>query len=159
MVIVVMGASGAGKSTVGALLAARRGMVFADADDFHPPENVAKMASGTPLDEADRAGWLAALAEGIDAWLAAGREVVLACSALRAAHRDVLFRDREHMRLVHLRVSRATLARRLGERQGHFMAPVLLDSQLATLEEPEDAIVVDADAPVEEVIAAIERAL
>ncbi|NUP10138.1 MAG: AAA family ATPase [Polyangiaceae bacterium] len=159
MVIVVMGPSGAGKSTVGALVARHRGATFVDADDFHPVENIAKMQAGVPLDETDRVVWLERLAIAIDGYLAGDREVVLACSALRAAHRRVLRRDPTRVVFVYLRAARATLDGRLRGRRGHFMSASLLDSQLAALEEPDDAIVVDAEPPVDDVVHAVELAV
>lgn len=147
MIVVVMGVSGAGKSTVGALLARELCWDFFDADDFHPEANVAKMRAGEPLTDADRAGWLTALAELIDRLVRAGRHAVLACSALRASHRDRLrARHTAEVKLVYLRGDPALIRVRLAQRRGHFMTAALLDSQLATLEEPRDALVVDVDA-------------
>lgn len=147
MVIVVMGVSGAGKSTVGALLAHDLGWAFHDADDFHPPANVAKMSRGEPLDDGDRAGWLDAVASLIDRLLREQRPAVLACSALRASHRARLRgrHDDAEVRMVYLRGDPLLLQRRLQARRGHFMKATLLLSQLATLEEPRNALVVDVD--------------
>ena len=151
--IVVMGAAGAGKTTIGTALAQRLGVPFVDADDLHPPANVAKMQRGQALDDADRAPWLAALHRVLVRHRASG--VVLACSALKAAYRSVLFAGLEGVRLVYLRAERDELARRLSARRAHFFSPALLDSQLATLEEPADALIVDASLPVEEIVAGI----
>jgi gluconokinase len=147
MIVVVMGVSGAGKSTVGALLAQTLGWIFLDADDFHPQANVEKMRRGEPLTEDDRAGWLDALARRIDALVTRGDAAVLACSALRASHRARLRAAHpDAVRLVHLHGEPALIRRRLEQRRGHFMPPGLLDSQLSTLELPDDALVVDVDA-------------
>lgn len=160
-VLVVMGVSGSGKSTVGARLAQRLGWDFADGDDFHPAANVAKMASGQPLSDADREPWLAAIAAWIDAELQAGRRGVITCSALKRQYRDKL--RRVDVRFVYLRVARDELERRLTLRPHHFMPANLLDSQLAALEPPsadEAALTVDADDPeqsVETIVAALER--
>lgn len=143
-----MGVSGAGKTTVGSLLARELGWEFFDADDFHPAANVAKMARGAPLDESDRAGWLARLAALVDRLLHERRSAVLACSALRASHRDRLcggHGDAE-VRIVYLRADPSLLRARLEARQGHFMKATLLASQLDTLEEPQNAVVVETDA-------------
>lgn len=143
-----MGVSGSGKSTVGAALAARLGLPYADGDDLHPAANVAAMAAGHPLTEPQRAPWLRA----VGAWLAehdAGGAVV-ACSALRRAHRDLLRGHAPRVRFVHLSASRDVLATRLADRVGHFMPPGLLDSQLETLEPPapdEPAVAVDVSGP------------
>ncbi len=153
--IVIMGAAGSGKSTVGTRLAARLGAGFVDADDLHPPANRAKMQRGEPLDDADRAPWLAALHDVLARYAAADQGVVLACSALRAAYRAVLLDGIARARLVYLRADRAVLAERLAARRGHFFGPALLESQLATLEEPQDALVIDATLPVDEIIARI----
>lgn len=131
--VVVMGVSGTGKSTVGALLADRLGVPYAEADAFHSAENIAKMASGTPLDDADRAPWL----DAIGAW-AADRSRrgggVVSCSALKRAYRDRLRAAAPGLWFLHLTGDRALIAARLSGRQGHFMPSALLDSQLATLE-------------------------
>ena len=131
--VVVMGVSGAGKSTVGPPLAAALGVPFADGDAFHPPANVAKMAAGTPLTDEDRWPWLAAIA----AWLA-GQEAggVVACSALRRAYRDRLREACAGVRFVHLAGERSLIGTRLASRAGHFMPASLLESQFATLEDP-----------------------
>ena len=139
--IVVMGVSGSGKSRVGAALAEALGFAFVDGDDLHPPASIAKMAGGTPLTDADRAGWLDAVAARVRPG------VVVACSALKRAYRDRI-RDGAAGRVVfvHLSGSRALLEARLARRRGHFMPPGLLESQLATLEPPgddEDAITVN----------------
>jgi gluconokinase len=137
-----MGVAGSGKSTVAELTAARLGWEYIDADTYHPPENVAKMRRGEALNDTDRAGWLAALADMLAERAARGVAVVLACSALKQAYRDRLTEGASY-RLVYLRGTRELLAQRLGARSGHFMNPGLLDSQLATLEEPRNALVLD----------------
>ncbi|MHB2210394.1 gluconokinase [Methylobacterium sp. CM6257] len=135
-VLVVMGVSGSGKSTVGALIAETLGWIFVDGDSFHTPEHVAKMQAGHALDDADRAPWLARIATWIRQRLEAGESGVVVCSALRRAYRDVLTQGSRRVRLVYLDGDKALIAGRLAERQGHFMAPRLLDSQFATLEIP-----------------------
>jgi gluconokinase len=132
--LVVMGVSGAGKSTVAAAVAARAGAVFLDADDFHPPANTAKMAAGIPLTDDDRWPWLAAVGEEIARRTAAGERVVVACSALKRAYRDALRERDEHVCFALLDGSRELLAERIGARADHFMPATLLGSQLVALE-------------------------
>ena len=142
--IVVMGVSGCGKTTVAGLLADALGWDFLEGDRLHPPRNVELMSSGIPLTDDDRAPWLAEIATWMDERLADGRSVVVACSALARRYRDVLRRD--DLTFVHLAGTRAQLAARLSERQGHFMKAGMLDSQLAVLEPPqadEDRLTVD----------------
>ena len=153
--IVIMGAAGSGKSTAGTLLAARLGVTFVDADDLHPPANRAKMQRDEPLDDADRAPWLTALHDVLARYAAADQGVVLACSALKAAYRTVLLAGIAGARVVYLRADRALLAERLTSRRGHFLGPALLDSQLATLEEPADALVIEATLSTEEIVSQI----
>ena len=143
MVIVLMGVSGAGKTTVGQLLAAALDAEFAEGDAYHPPKNIEKMRRGIPLDDTDRWPWLEILSAQIDRWLAAGRPVVLACSALKQRYRDVLAKGRPGVRFVHLEGDKALIRLRLDRRRGHYMPAVLLDSQFAALEPPADAITVD----------------
>ena len=135
-VLVLMGVSGSGKTTVGALLAGRLGWSTAEADDFHPPGNIAKMRSGMPLDDADRMPWLEAIAAQIDRWRSEGIRGVITCSALKRRYRDVIVGDRRDVRLVFLQGERELIADRLAARLGHFMPPALLESQFAALEEP-----------------------
>ena len=136
-VLVVMGVSGSGKSTVAALIAGRLGWIFVDGDSFHTPEHVAKMQAGLALDDEDRAPWLARIAVWIRQRLEAGESGVVVCSALRRAYRDVLTRgSRRAVRIVYLDGDKALIAARLAGRHGHFMSPRLLDSQFATLEVP-----------------------
>jgi carbohydrate kinase (thermoresistant glucokinase family) len=154
-VAVVMGISGAGKTTIGRRLAMRLGWKFVDGDTLHPPGNVAKMKGGKPLTDADRAPWLIAVAEIIDGWRGRGEQGVISCSALKRAYRRQIVGDRCDVRLVYLQGSRELIAERLAARQGHFMPAGLLDSQLATLEPPgpdEDPISVGVDRPVEEIV-------
>ena len=138
MIVVVMGASGAGKTTVGTALAGALGWPFHDADDFHPAENLARMRAGVALDDDDRRPWLESLASLVRGRASAGTSAVLACSALRRDYRAVLVPSAfpDAVRFVFLRASPALLAERLARRRGHFFAPALLASQLATLEEP-----------------------
>jgi carbohydrate kinase (thermoresistant glucokinase family) len=135
-VVVVMGVSGSGKTTIAAALAERMGWRLLEGDAFHPPENIAKMRAGTPLTDSDRWPWLHAIAAEIDAARAAAQPLVVACSALKRAYRAILIGDRPNVVLVHLTGSADTIGGRLKDRAGHFMPPGLLDSQLATLEEP-----------------------
>ena len=158
-IVVVMGVSGVGKTTVGSLLAERLGWPFVEGDEFHPAANVEKMRRGEPLDDADRAPWLRALRERIDELAAAGRSAVVTCSALKAAYRDELARGRPELRFVWLVAPPDQIRARLRGRHGHFMPADLLASQLATLEPPDDAIRVDAMQPPEEIVAAIRRAI
>lgn len=158
MRIVVMGPSGSGKSTVGALLAQRLGGVFVDADDLHPAANVAKMASGTPLDDADRAPWLDAVGVRL---AAADGIAVMACSALARRYRDRILARAADAVFVELRVDRAELERRTRARS-HFMPSSLVGSQLDALEHLDDAepgVAVDSDRPVEAVVDEIVRRL
>lgn len=145
MVVVVMGVAGSGKSTIGPLLAEGLGAGFAEGDQFHPPANVAKMASGQPLTDEDRRPWLEAMAAAIAQWRGQDRPTVLACSALRQGYRDILAGGAAEVRFVWLRGSRELVTERMAARKGHFMPTSLIGSQFATLEEPRDAIVVDID--------------
>lgn len=144
MVILLMGVSGSGKTTVGHLLAVRLGWEFADADDYHPAANVEKMRSGIPLTDADRAPWLETLRALIEGWIARGKNAVLACSALKRAYRENL-RVGPEVQAVYLKGTSELLRRRLHERVGHFMTERMLESQLATLEEPRDAVAVEVN--------------
>jgi gluconokinase len=159
MVIVLMGVSGVGKTSVGMLLAAALGGEFVEGDSYHPPANVEKMRRGIPLDDADRRPWLETLAREIGAWLEAGRTMVLACSALKRSYRAILRGGRQDVRFVHLKGSAALIRARLAARRGHYMPASLLDSQLAALEEPLDAITVDVSGTPAEIVAAIMSAL
>jgi gluconokinase len=158
MVVILMGVTGSGKTAVGLALADSLHWKFVDADDFHPPSNVAKMRAGIPLDDADRAPWLAALRDTTVKWVDSATNVVLACSALKQAYREKLLISRD-VRLVYLRGSRELIAERLLQRHGHYMDPALLDSQFATLEEPTDAVAVKIDATVLQVVAEIRKRL
>lgn len=152
-----MGVSGAGKSTIGEALAACLGAPFLDADEFHPPENVAKMAAGVPLTDKDRAPWL----ERLNRELRQRPDAVLACSALKAAYRRVLAEGLRDCRFVHLRGSSELIRTRLAERSHRYMPASLLESQFAALEPPTDAIDVDVASPpadcVERIITALRR--
>ena len=159
MMIVLMGVSGSGKTTVGVPLAQALGGEFAEGDDYHPPANVAKMRQGIPLDDADRRPWLETLSREIGNWLDAGRTVVLACSALKRSYREILRGGRPEVRFVHLKGDASLIRGRLAGRRGHYMPASLLDSQIAALEEPTDAIVVTIDRPPAEIVARILAAL
>lgn len=154
-IVVVMGISGSGKSTVGRRLAERLGALFVEGDDHHPPANRAKMAAGHPLDDADRAPWLARLVEIVAAAAGEGRDVVLACSALRRRYRDRLREAGPTVRFVHLTGADALVRRRIGARADHFMPPALIDSQIAALEPPDrepDVLEVDVADPPERLV-------
>ena len=150
-----MGVSGSGKTTIGKPLAERLGFPFLDADEFHPPGNVAKMAAGTPLTDADRWPWLALL----NGKLKEQKDAVLACSALKQSYRDALAQGLADCRIVHLRGSIELIRARLAARQHRYMPASLLDSQFATLEAPAGALAVDIAQPpercVEEILAAL----
>lgn len=148
----IMGVSGCGKTSVGQALAARLGWDFFDADDFHPPENVARMAAGIPLTDTDRAPWLAALHERLGSTLEAGRRPVLACSALKERYRRQLLAGNHGIRLVYLKGSFSLIRERLAGRVGHYMNPALLQSQFDDLEEPQEALVVDAALPLDQIV-------
>lgn len=154
--VIAMGVAGSGKSTFGSLLARRLRCPFLEGDDLHPPANRAKMAAGHPLDDADRAPWLAAIAAWLGARRACGKAGVAACSALKRAYRDRL-RRAGATAFILLDAPPAILASRLRARRGHFMSPALLASQLATLEPPgpdEDVLVLDAGQPPAALVAA-----
>lgn len=150
MVVVLSGVSGSGKSTIGRLLAARLGWEFIEGDEHHPPSSIDKMSRGVPLDDADRAPWIESLRAVIEARMAEGGNAVVACSALRRAHRERLARP--GVRFVYLHGERELIAARLAARRGHFFDISLLASQFAALEQPHDAIVVSVDQPPEEIV-------
>lgn len=158
MIIVVMGVTGSGKTTIGHVLAVRLGWKFADADDFHSVANKEKIHHGVPLTDADRQPWLATLHAQIQKWIASGESVVLACSALRQSYRDELGSGPE-TKFVYLKGTYDLIHDRLTHRTGHFADEHILVSQFATLEEPTDALAVDIGPPPEEIVSEICRRL
>lgn len=163
MVIIVIGVAGSGKTTIGKLLADNLDWDFYDADDFHPPDNVAKMRSGIPLTDADRDPWLQALVVLIEKSLSDDRSIVLACSALKASYRERLRAPARSapnaVQIVYLRISPSTATERLNQRQGHFMPATMVQSQFETLEEPNQAIVIDGTLTPDQIVAQILKTL
>lgn len=143
MMVLVMGIAGSGKSTIATALASALGFTLIEADAYHPPENVRKMAASIALTDADRWPWLHALRQAMDAVRERGGSAVLACSALKHTYRELLLAG--DVQLVYLQVSAPVAQARLAARRGHFFSPALLKSQLETLEEPQEALIVDAD--------------
>jgi gluconokinase len=156
--IIVMGVSGAGKSTVASRLAQRLNRTFLEGDSFHPPQNVEKMKTGTPLADADREPWLKAIAARIDAARSAQQPIVVTCSALKRVYRATLAVSNTDVGFVYLQGAKELIAQRLARRKGHFMPPQLLDSQFAALQEPADdepSIVVPIDATPDDIVETI----
>jgi gluconokinase len=157
-VLVIMGVSGSGKTTIATLLARRLGWPFRDADDFHPQANIEKMKNGVALTDDDRWPWLRAIAAWIDQERSRGARAVVTCSALKRGYRDIIIGDRPDVRLVFLKGEKALLSSRLAKRHGHFMPPSLLQSQLDDLQEPnpdEHPLTLSIDAPPETMVAEI----
>jgi carbohydrate kinase (thermoresistant glucokinase family) len=162
--LIIMGVSGSGKSTIANALGRKLGWVVEDADQFHPESNVKKMSAGIPLTDDDRWPWLRAIADEIARKRASSTSIIMACSALKRAYRDILVQGHRDTRIVYLRGRKGLIAARLAARKNHFMPPGLLDSQFRTLEEPsrdEHPLVVDIDASVDQiadrVVALLER--
>src|SRR6185437_10767920 len=149
-ILVIMGVSGSGKSTIAEELAARLGWPFEEGDALHPESNIAKMHAGIPLTDADRGPWLERVAVWIDGQRAEKQPGIITCSALKRSYRQIIIGDRPEVRLVYLRGGWELMAEHLAGRHGHFMPPALLQSQIDTLEEPdpsEDALIIDEGAP------------
>jgi gluconokinase len=158
VIVVVMGVTGSGKTTIGVLLARRLGWEFVDADSFHSPANVEKIRRGIALDDADRAPWLKALRDAMEGWAAEHKSVVLACSSLKKSYRDELSITGE-TKFVYLKGSYDLIYQRLRRRHGHFASETILASQFAALEEPDDAITVGIDHSEDEIVGEIMRQL
>jgi gluconokinase len=158
VVVIIMGTTGAGKTTIGTMLAAQLNWEFADADTFHPPANIEKMSRGVPLTDEDRIPWLKAMRKAILEWIAAGENVVLACSALKRAYRDELCPSPE-VRIIYLKGDYTLFAERIRQRRGHFAGEGILAGQFADLEEPTDAITIDAAKSPEQIVAEIRKRL
>ena len=158
MVVVLMGVTGSGKTTIGRRLARELGWRFYDADDFHPAANVEKMSRGVPLEDSDRAPWIDTLRGLVRGWVERGESAVLACSALKERYRDHLLID-ESVKLVYLKGDYELIRARLDGRRGHFMKAAMLDSQFAALEEPERAVRVDVSSTPAEIIKTIRDSL
>ena len=161
MILVLMGVTGSGKTTIGTTLAAAEHWEYAEGDDYHSEANKAKMHASIPLTDEDRAPWLVTLHEILMSWYRSGKSGVLACSALKQAYRDMLSEGipKSELRFVLLEVPRDVLEHRLAERKNHYMSPALLDSQIATLEMPRDAIRVRGDLPPDQVVREIMTAI
>jgi len=162
VIVIAMGVSGSGKTTVAALLAAALGWQFQEGDDLHPAANVAKMRGGTPLTDADRLPWLEKIAEEIDRWREQGLSGVVTCSALKRIYRDIIIGSRPEVQLVYLKGSYDLIQSRLAARHEHFMPAALLKSQFATLQEPasdEHPIVIDVGGKPADIAAEIVRQL
>jgi gluconokinase len=157
--ILLTGVAGTGKTTIGRQLAAELGWPYHEADDFHSSANKEKMGRGEPLDDSDRAPWLAAIRAAMDECRAAGRNAVFTCSALKASYRRVLLDGAPDTALVFLSGDPAMLQTRLAQRSGHYMKPAMLESQLAILEPPGDALALDVRQTPEELVAKIRRML
>lgn len=159
MIILVVGVSGSGKTTVGELLAKALNWEFSDADQFHPKANIEKMSHAIPLNDVDRQPWLEAMQRAIDSWLQDDKNMVLACSALKASYRQMLLRDRQRMRLVYLKGSFEQIKQRMEHRPHHYMKVDLLRSQFDILEEPHEGIIVDISLSPEEIVQQIRVSL
>ena len=159
MIVVLMGVTGSGKTTVGKVLAKQLGWKFHDADDYHPPANIEKMCRGVPLTDEDRKPWLQTLASLIHDARDRGENIVLGCSALKHVYQEYLRHDLDVVHYVCLCGPEEVIQKRLAARKGHFMNPGLLDSQFETLEPPEDAIRVDVSGTPEEIADEIRRRL
>ena len=151
--VIVMGVAASGKTTIGELLAQRLGWNFYDADAFHPAENIAKMANGTPLDDSDRAPWLAGLHALISTSLMENRPGVLACSALKESYRQQLLDGNDGVQFIYLKGSYELIWSRISQRSDHYMKPQMLQSQFESLEEPTNALTFDVSIPVEKIVA------
>jgi len=158
LVLIFMGVAGSGKTTVAGLFSKETGAAFYEGDEFHPPANIAKMRGGIALTDADRQQWLERLREIIVRSMAANEFAVLTCSALKAKYREFLLGGDPRVKFVHLTGPRAVLEERMKSRRGHFMPPGLLDSQLATLEPPADALTFSCEMPPEDIVAAVVQA-
>ncbi|HEV2468642.1 MAG TPA: gluconokinase [Candidatus Sulfotelmatobacter sp.] len=158
MIVIVMGVVGAGKTTIGRMLAQQLGWEFADADDFHPQANIDKIRHGISLTDADREPWLKSLCSSITLWIKAGQNVVLACSALKCSYREML-RAGPEVRFVYLKGRPALIAERLSTRHGHFANEQILAGQLYDLEEPHDAVTVEISASPEQIVEKIRQQL
>ena len=161
VIVLLMGPAGSGKTTVGELLAAQLSWKFADGDDFHPPANIENMSRGVPLTDEDRIPWLKSIREAMRQWEARGENVVLACSALKHSYRERLGinPNAKNVKLVYLKGSYDLLLERLHSRKGHYMREQMLGSQLADLEEPTDALAIDAAKSPEEIVSQIRQQL
>jgi gluconokinase len=161
VIVLLMGPAGSGKTTVGKLLAAQLPWEFADGDDFHPPANIEKMSRGIPLTDEDRIPWLRSIREAMLQWQAQGKSAVIACSALKRSYRDLLGigPNANDIRLVYLKGSYDLLLERLHSRTGHYMKEQMLASQLADLEEPEDALTIEVSKSPEEIVSEVREQL
>jgi gluconokinase len=158
VILIIMGVVGSGKTTIGSLLARQLGYEFVDGDSFHPPANIEKMSRGIPLSDADRLPWLEAIRDAMRQWIAERRNVVLACSALKHSYREIL-RVGPEAKFVYLKADYEVIQKRLQTRHGHFATEDLLASQFATLEEPSEALVLDASRSPAEIVVEIGRRL
>ena len=159
MIVIVMGVAGSGKTTVGKLLARRLGWCFYEGDGFHPVANIEKMSAGVPLTDGDRWPWLESIKKELDRCSEQGTHAVVACSALRDRYRSYLAADISDLRFIYLKGDPPTIRERLKSREHHYMGASMLESQLASLEEPEGAILVDIAHPPDEIVARIRAAL